>query len=88
MAIVVYDQYGRRPGSNHYGSNVETPEPYRVDEAENIIYICYFDTPQRAVRRITTGADGSTTIEWAHGAWDQRSTLDYQPVNDWKEVEE
>jgi hypothetical protein len=59
--------------------------PYIVSEEGNIIYVCYQNTPLRAIRRITkvqTGGVKTTTVEIARGAWEDRATLNYVPVNE------
>lgn len=80
----IFDNFGR---SIHFVSYRRGElEPYIVEEAGNgVTYICYDDGAKRAVRRITeTTANGVTTtvIEVAYGAWADRATLDYHPVND------
>ena len=76
------DKFGRREGSLYY--RMGEMEPYIVEEKSGVTYICYTDEPQRAIRRITeSSSDGAnvTTIEVAYGAWADRETLDYRPVN-------
>lgn len=85
-----YDHFGNRQSSVNFIHNRggHDPEPYMIDEStEGTTYICYANTPKRAIRRITE-ADGVTTIEWAYGAWDDRAGLDYVPINNLAEVTE
>ncbi len=79
--MLVYDDYGRSSNNPNFGSKSEVPEPYMVDAAaEDVTYICFANTTPRCVRRITQ-ADGVTTTEFSMGAWADRATLTYQPVN-------
>lgn len=89
MAKAIYDHWGNRESSvNFIGSRVRDPEPYVIDEATaGTTFICYADTPNRAIRRITE-ADGITTVEWAYGAWEERASLNYVPINETVEVAE
>ena len=53
---------------------------FRSQVSATVCYVCYYDTPIRAVRRITvTGT--ITTVEVAMGAWANRASLTYYPVN-------
>lgn len=90
MATARFDHWGNRhTDSGFVGNRPERePEPYIVDEATaGTVYLCYANTANRAIRRITT-ADGVTTIEWAYGAWADRATLTYKPINEFAEVTE
>ncbi|MBQ9501783.1 MAG: hypothetical protein IJU70_06480 [Lentisphaeria bacterium] len=76
------DKYGRKENSLYFRQG--ELEPYIVEERSGVTYICYTDEPQRAIRRITeTTSEGVTTtvIEIAYGAWADRTTLTYRPVN-------
>lgn len=65
----------------------ETIEPYMVDASTaGTTYICYFNTPDRIIRKITDD-NGITTIEFSWGAWDDRTTLTYIPINEAMEIE-
>lgn len=84
--MAVYDDYGRTSGEVNFGSHLEVPEAYVVDSTtEGVTYICFADAPFRCVRRVTQ-RDGMTTAEFSMGAWDNRATLAYQPVNTTLEV--
>jgi len=88
MAKVIYDQYGRRPDQPHYGDNANPPLTHIADESTaGVLYICFFNTANRAVHRVTV-ADGITQIDRAYGAWEDRATLDYECVNNYIEVTE
>ena len=88
MAKVIYDQYGRRPDYPHYGDNSNPPAAHIIDESTaGTTYLCFFNTENRVVHRVTV-ADGITTVERAYGAWEDRATLDYVPINDFIEVTE
>ncbi len=79
--MALYDEYGRISGTPNFGSHAEVLEPYLVDAAtEGVTYICFADTAFRCVRRITQ-TNGITTTEFAMGAWPDRATLTYHPVN-------
>lgn len=76
------DKYGRRESSLYF--RMGELEPYIVEESSGVTYICYTNDAQRAIRRITESASGgvtTTTIEVAWGAWADRATLTYRPVN-------
>lgn len=74
-------------GEPHIHVVHETIEPYMVDKSTaGVTYICYFNTPERIIRRITED-NGVTTIEYAWGAWDDRTTLTYSEINRGIEIE-
>lgn len=81
MSTTRYDRYGRAAG---YISPIEgAPEAYMVDKASSTTqYICYYETGSdpRAIRRIVK-ASGQTQICVGWGAWADRATIDYYPVN-------
>lgn len=57
-------------------------QPYMVETTEegNIVYKCYTDNAMRIIIRTTI--DGAlTTTEKAFGAWANRATLLYVPIN-------
>lgn len=80
---------------NQWGQNLgeipalpTEPTPYMIDQAGGgITYICYFPDDadgKRAVKRVTESSSGGstvTTIEHAYGAWADRATLTYYPIN-------
>lgn len=64
-----------------YARFIPEPLPYIVDAStEGVTYICFDAGAKRAIRRITE-SDGVTTIEWAWGAWANRASLSYVPIN-------
>ena len=86
MSTVYYDRYGGYQGEN--------PAPpieklaYIVENAGGgVTYVCY--TPddnngKRVIKRITEASSGgvtTTTIEHGYGAWADRATIDYYPIN-------
>lgn len=74
-----YDSYGHPENSTDYRR--KEAEVYKLDEATSgVKYICYDDNARTVIRRITTSAN-VTTVEVAFGAWADRVTLVYQPVN-------
>ena len=86
MATVYYDRWGGYQGENPAPPTEKLP--YIVEEAGGgITYICF--TPddangKRVVKRITeisTGGATTTTIEHAYGAWANRASLTYYPIN-------
>lgn len=81
MSTTKYDRYGRPAG--FYGNLSAEVEAYMVDKTDaNVQYICYFETGDdpRAIRRVYK-ANGITQICVGWGAWDDRETIDYYPVN-------
>ena len=72
---MIVDCFGRRAGSAEFRSPVE-PLPYLYDA-----YVCFDEAPKRAIHRITTGSDGVKKVEFAYGAWADRGSLTYQPIN-------
>lgn len=68
-------------GINDYNVPSGAIEPYITLVDGDTTYICFFNTPERAIHRITN-ASGTTTKEKAYGAWDDRASLDYIPIND------
>ena len=92
MATKFFDRYG-----NCQGDIPSLPGeiiPYIVEDAGGgITYICYFpdDGSGVAVKRITESSSGgatTTTIEHAYGAWADRASLTYYPINQAIPVEE
>ena len=82
-ATTRYDRYGRAAG---YISPIEgAPEAYLIDQSNSAVtYVCYYETGSgpRAIRRIEKDtATGVTRISVGWGAWDDRATIDYYPVN-------
>lgn len=78
------DKYGRY--ENRAGFRNGDLDPYIVEEdsSTGITYICYGAGTNRAIRRITEVSVGdvtTTTIEIAYGAWANRASLTYQPIN-------
>jgi len=88
MATIYYDRWGNRQGE--IPSAPGRTLAYMVEEhAEangvTVKYICYNNNDPRAIQRITKTKVGSVTttkIENAFGAWEDRATLEYFPVND------
>ena len=83
MSNTRYDRYGRATG---YISPIEgAPEAYMIDQSNsNVTYVCYYETGDapRAIRRIEKDtATGVTRITIGWGAWNDRTTIDYYPVN-------
>lgn len=81
MSTTRYDRYGRPAG---YQNPIEGKvEAYLVDKTSDTTqYICYYETGSdpRAIRRIVK-ASGQTQICVGWGAWTDRTTIDYYPVN-------
>jgi len=84
MATNYYDRWGNLQGE--IPSAPGRTLPYMVeDTGTGVKYMCYNDKPQRAIQRITktkVGTVTTTKIENAFGAWEDRATLEYFPVND------
>ena len=83
---VYYDRWGGYQGTNPAPPTEKLA--YIVENAGGgITYICF--TPddangKRVVQRITeetVGGATTTTIEHAYGAWADRATLTYYPIN-------
>lgn len=83
MSTITYDRYGRRAGS--VGPAEKAPDDYIIASPNATTnYICYYETGSdpRAIRRITKDtASGITQICVGWGAWSDRASLDYYPVN-------
>ena len=82
-ATTRYDRYGRAEG---YISPIKgAPEAYLIDQSTpDVTYVCYYETGDnpRAIRRIEKDTStGITRITVGWGAWDDRATIDYYPVN-------
>ena len=77
------DQYGFTATSVFFQR--KRLQPYRVAVAGDVTYICYDDDEIRPIHRITKTED-ETIFEWAYGAWDQRESLAYIPINQTREV--
>ena len=83
MSTTRYDKFGRAAG--YYNPIEGKPEAYLIDQANSTTqYICYYETGDdpRAIRRNMVDATGTTqqiAVGW--GAWDDRATIDYYPVN-------
>jgi len=81
MSTTRYDRYGRAAG---YSNPIEgAPEPYVIDQATlTTQYICYYETDSapRAIRRVVTVA-GDTQVCVGWGAWANRASINYYPVN-------
>lgn len=77
------DQYGFEATSVDF--HKRKLQPYRVAETGDITYLCFGDGDLRPIHRITkTGSE--TVIEWAYGAWADRATLSYLPINQTRDV--
>lgn len=77
------DQYGFEATSIYYQRR--QLQPYRVAENGDVTYICFTDAARRPIHRITKNAT-ETVIEWAYGAWADRATLPYIPINQTRNV--
>lgn len=80
----IYDKFGRP--QEHIGYKWGEMEPYLVEENTDtgITYICYDDGVTRAIRKITETTVGNVTttkIEIGYGAWANRASVTYQPIN-------
>ena len=82
MSTTRYDRYGRPAG---YINPIEgAPEGFLIETNTNTQYICYYETGDqpRAIRRVmqdSTGAVQQIAVGW--GAWADRATINYYPVN-------
>lgn len=65
----------------------DIPTEYMIDEATaGTKYVCFDDADKRVIWRYKT--EGSvTTVEFGYGAWAQRSSLTYVPINGQLEIE-
>ncbi len=77
------DQYGFEATSEYFHRRML--QPYRVAETEGVTYICFDAAPRRPIHRVTKTA-AETVVEWAYGAWADRETLVYVPINRTLEV--
>lgn len=62
------------------------PEWYARDERSNVSYLCFDSSPRRVIWRATT-TGGVTVREFGYGAWADRETLEYVPLDRALEVE-
>ena len=81
MSTTRYDRYGRPAG---YISPIEgRVEAYLVSNSNATTqYICYFETGDdpRAIRRVVkTSNQTQICVGW--GAWADRESIDYYPIN-------
>ncbi len=77
------DQYGFEATSVDF--HRRKLQPYHVAEGGDITYLCFDNGDLRPIHRITkTGSE--TVIEWAYGAWSDRATLSYLPINQTRDV--
>ena len=83
MSTTRYDRYGRPAG---YINPIEGKvEAYLIAQASSTTqYMCYYETGNqpRAIRRIMVDETGSLqqiAVGW--GAWSNRESIDYYPVN-------
>lgn len=77
------DQYGFEATSVFFQR--KQLQPYIVAEDGDVTYICFADTPERCIHRITK-TDAETIIEWSYGGWAGRENLDYIPINQTREI--
>lgn len=84
---VYYDRWGGYQGTNPAPPTEKLA--YIVEDAGGgIKYICFTpddENGKRVVERITEASSGgttTTTIEHAYGAWADRATLTYYPINE------
>lgn len=81
MKQVLIDCFGRPSYNPNYKNGGNKPSAYQVAQGEDgVTYIRFSDSPKNAIQKITE-SDGVTTITVAFGNWDDRATLEYQPVN-------
>jgi hypothetical protein len=60
---------------------------YMVDKSTpDTEYMCFDNDPKRVIWRKTT-SNGVETLEFAYGAWDDRTKLTYVPIYDALEVD-
>lgn len=84
---VYYDRWGGYQGTNPVAPTEKLA--YIVEDAGGgVKYICFTpddDQGKRVVERITEVTSGgvkTTTIEHAYGAWANRASLTYYPINE------
>lgn len=87
MSTTRYDRYGRPAGYlNPINNEVD---PYLVDKSSaTVTYVCFYETGTgpRAIHRIVkVGTVSQVTVAW--GAWSDRASLTYYPVNTYLEVD-
>lgn len=76
-----YDRFGRRVGC--INSMIAQPDTYLLAQAsETTKYLCYYETGSgpRAIWRIVK-VSGMTQICVGWGAWADRETIAYYPIN-------
>lgn len=86
-----YDIYGRNNRQSGYDPSARLPYKEEITESAGTttVYKVYDSSASGAIYKETiTEADGVTSItrELSYGAWADRATLTYVPVNDTVEV--
>lgn len=78
----VYDKYGRIPSQYDYEDETELSY-FTVDDSTtaNTRYFCFFNAATRMINRVTKTETGYI-YEHAYGAWADRVSLTYTPIND------
>ena len=84
MSTTRYDKFGRPAG--YYNPIQGEPEPFLIDQITNadgstVMYVCYYAADVTAIRRVVTTASGDIQVCVGWGAWEDRATIDYYPVN-------
>ena len=75
---MLIDQYGFEAVSEFYRRR--KLQAYKICTNGNVTYLCFHDTPRRAIHRITENGN-EITVEWALGEWENREILEYVPIN-------
>jgi len=87
MSTTKYDRYGRPAGFIPTINN--EVDPYLVDKASaTVTYACFFETgtaPRAIHRFVKAGTVTQVTVAW--GAWSDRASLTYYPINTYLEVD-
>ena len=71
-----------------YGRDIHFPAPkpvaYKVATDGDYTYVCYSSQDPCAIMRIDS-SDG-VTLTWAYGAWADRATLTYIPIDQTRDI--
>lgn len=80
------DCYGYRETSRDYFKRVKKASD--IAETTDCIYVKFSAENIGPIHKITSGTDGTTSIRWAYGDWENRTSIEYTAtLNDYIEIE-
>ena len=69
------DCYGFKEGTSAYFNRYLSPVD--IVEADGYIYMRFSTTPECTIHRIDNTTEGSTSVRYTYGKWEDRATLTY-----------